>query len=153
MTGNTKAEMTNSSINLLLADDDLDDCMFFRDVLEELPISSNLRTVNDGEELIKHLKSESKLPDALFLDLNMPKKNGIECLTEIKNDKRLISIPIIIYSTSLDKEVVNLLYEYGACRYVRKPGDFAKLKSVIHEVLNVIVNNEIEISEKENFVL
>ena len=102
-------------IRLLLADDDEDDRMFFKDALEELPVKSLLNTVNDGEQLIKLLTSETAvLPDLLFLDLNMPRKTGLECLDEIKRNEKLRSLPVIIYSTSLNKEVVDMLYEKGA---------------------------------------
>ena len=69
--------MNNSTLNLLLADDDADDCMFFKEALEELPVAAKLITVNDGVQLMNHLINEnSQLPDALYLDLNMPRKNG-----------------------------------------------------------------------------
>jgi len=69
--------------NLLLADDDTDDCFFFREALGELPFMSTLTTVNNGVELMNRLTDQSyHLPDILFLDLNMPLKTGIECLME-----------------------------------------------------------------------
>jgi CheY-like chemotaxis protein len=110
--------MGNNYLNLLLADDDVDDCMFFKEALEELPIDFNLVTVPDGVELLRQLGTLEMLPDALFLDLNMPRKNGFECLTQIKTDEKLNPIPVIIYSTSFDTEVVNMLYEKGAYHYI-----------------------------------
>ena len=139
--------------NVLLADDDQDDCMFFREALEELPLSSALVTVNNGVELMSHLTRGILLPDALFLDLNMPRKNGFECLTEIKTNENLNTLPVIIYSTSFDSDVVNLLYEKGAHVCVRKPGDFSKLKDVIHQALNTITTAGKERTPKEKFVI
>ena len=87
-------------INVLLADDDIDDRYFFDKVLKSLPVRTELATVEDGEKLMSYLAENSeKLPDILFLDLNMPKKNGSECLVEIKQDERLKKLPVIIYST------------------------------------------------------
>ncbi len=119
----------STTLNLWLADDDADDCMFFKEALDELPLDSSLVTVNNGEELMRALATKSTtLPDVLFLDLNMPRKTGFECLSEIKRNEGLKSIPVIIYSTSLDLAVVNLLYEKGAHHYIRKPGEFSDLK-------------------------
>lgn len=120
--------------NLLLADDDIDDCLFFEEALEDLCLSAKLITVNDGVQLMNFLNSDTNnLPDALFLDLNMPRKSGFECLSEIKKNKTLINLPVVIISTSLDAEIVNKLYQNGANYYIRKPGDFNVLKKAIHE--------------------
>jgi CheY-like chemotaxis protein len=103
------------SHTLLLADDDSDDCIFFKDALDELPVSANLITVKDGVELMELLsESQTVLPDILFLDLNMPRKTGFECLFEIKANEKLKHLPIVILSTSLDLKVVNSLYDMGA---------------------------------------
>src|SRR6186997_3602273 len=98
--------------NLLLADDDIDDCTFFEDALEDLSISATLLTVNDVVQLMNFLSANSNnLPDVLFLDLNMPRKSGFECLSEIKLIDELKHLPVIIFSTSLDINIVDLLYE------------------------------------------
>ena len=77
--------MEKDYIHIILADDDEDDRMFFSDAFEELKINTKVQTCNDGVELMKYLNNEdSILPHVLFLDLNMPMKNGIECLDEIK---------------------------------------------------------------------
>ncbi len=77
--------MSIASLNLLLADDDTDDCFFFKEALEELPVSAKFTFVNDGVQLMQLLiVNDTSLADALFLDLNMPRKNGFECLSEIK---------------------------------------------------------------------
>jgi len=128
--------MNAAPLQLLLADDDTDDRIFFKEALEELPVATKLTMVNDGAQLMHLLsKPETAVPDFLFLDLNMPRKNGFECLSEIKCNKKLMEFPVIIYSTSLDHEVVNLLYEKGAHHYIRKPGDFLNLKKVIHKAI------------------
>ena len=146
--------MDNTQYNLLLADDDADDCMFFKEALEELPVASVLTTVNDGVELLHLLTTKSNiLPDILFLDLNMPRKTGFECLTEIKLDEKLKQLPVIIFSTSFDHEIVNLLYDMGADYYIRKPGDFTKLKKTIHEAITITAQKKDIRPEKEKFVI
>jgi len=140
--------------NLLLADDDIDDCIFFKEVLDEMQIPTNLTIINNGVELITYLfKNSNNLPDVLFLDLNMPLKNGFECLSELRKDEKLKHLPVIIFSTSFNIEVVNSLYEKGANYYVRKPAEFIKLKKVVQLVLDLVSKKNHITSSKEDFVL
>src|ERR1035437_5387665 len=131
--------MSLKQLNILLADDDTDDCIFFKEALGELLLSTNLTTVNDGEQLMKLLTNETNvLPDVLFLDLNMPRKNGFECLTEIKLSKKLKQLPVIVFSTSFEQEVVNQLYKNGAQYFIRKPSEFSQFKKIIEQTLTLI---------------
>lgn len=147
--------MNKQNYSLLLADDDEDDCAFFEEALEELPISADLVIVNDGVQLVDFLTQNltSKLPDILFLDLNMPRKNGYECINEIKAIDELKDLPIIIFSTSLDMDIVDLLYEKGAIYYIRKPGDFSKLKKVIGEAITISSENNYKQPKRDHFIL
>ena len=146
--------MSTTSLNLLLADDDTDDCFLFKEALEELPISAKLTTVNDGIQLMQKLSAkETLLPDALFLDLNMPRKSGFECLSEIKINNKLMNLPIIIYSTSLNMEVVDLLYQKGAHYYICKPGEYDKLKKVILEAVTLISQKKLTQPARDKFIL
>lgn len=139
---------------LLLADDDMDDCLFFQEALEDLCLSTKLTTVNDGVQLMDFLLlAENNLPDALFLDLNMPRKSGFECLSEIKQNKALKELPVVIISTSMDTEVVNQLYEIGAHFYIRKPGDFNVLKKVIEEATNRLAICKLIQPERSEFII
>ncbi len=138
----------------MLADDDRDDCNFFKEALEELPVTANLITVNDGEELMQRLLEKTdNLPDVLFLDLNMPRKSGSECLKEIMQDEKLNKLPVIIFSTSLDTEVVNLLYDKGAQYYIRKPTVFSQMKGMIFNALTLVKQVEAEKPTREGFIL
>ncbi|MEC5166388.1 CheY-like chemotaxis protein [Flavobacterium sp. PL11] len=139
---------------LLLADDDMDDRLFFQDAIEELFTTNNLITVNDGVELMNFLRATlSELPDILFLDLNMPRKSGFDCLSEIKLNELLKGIPVVIFSTSLDLEVVNKLYDNGAHYYIRKPGNFNILKKVIREATIRLEKDSIIRPERRNFII
>ena len=75
---------TKSNLKILLADDDSDDCDLFKTALDELKVNANLIIVNNGEQLITTLKKSEAHYDIVFMDLNMPRKNGFECLLEIK---------------------------------------------------------------------
>ena len=146
--------MNKANPKLLLADDDEDDCIFFKDALEDLSLPASLKTVSDGVQLMNFLgDNPDNLPDVLFLDLNMPRKNGFECLSEIKKTNQLKDLPVIIFSTSLDMEVVNLLYEKGAHHYIRKPGEFSKLKKVILKALTVTSQSNLKQPARDNFII
>lgn len=147
--------MNKQNYNLLLADDDEDDCDFFKEALDELSIPFALVMVNDGVQLMNFLsdKSVENLPDILFLDLNMPRKNGFECLTEIKQNKKLQHLSVIIFSTSLDINIVDTMYEKGAIYYIRKPGDYNKLKKVIQNAIDLIPENNLKQPDREQFIL
>jgi CheY-like chemotaxis protein len=146
--------MNLKHLNILLADDDTDDCIFFKEALEELIISTDLTTVHDGEQLMELLMDEkNELPHILFLDLNMPRKNGFECLSEIKQNSKLKDLPVIIFSTSFEQEVVNLLYKSGAQYFIRKPSVFLQFKEIILHALLLILDENISYSTKENFVI
>ena len=142
----------NPTLNILLADDDMDDCLFFKDAIEELKLPMQLATVHDGEELMHHLWSAANLPHAIFLDLNLPRKSGFECLTEIKSHPTLKNIPVVIFSTSYDREKANLLYNEGAHYYICKPSDFEELKIVVYKAITLLGQNKLQ-ATKENFYL
>jgi CheY-like chemotaxis protein len=134
--------MSLQVLNILLADDDTDDCLFFKDALAGMPVYTKFTAVHDGEQLMQLLKLENnELPHILFLDLNMPRKNGFECLTELKQNKDLNNLPVVVFSTSFEKEVVNLLYESGAQYFIRKPSEFAQFQKIIFHVITLVTQH------------
>jgi len=121
---------------IFLADDDLDDCFLFEEALSELPVQAELYTAHDGVELMQMLvASEDNLPFILFLDLNMPRKNGFQCLQEIKSNRKFKEIDVIILSTSFDQDIANELLELGASHCLRKPNDIKELKRSIYDAI------------------
>ena len=142
-----------NSINILLADDDLDDCLLFKEALSELPLNTHLETVKDGEYLMQKLTSQTKNQHVLFLDLNMPCKNGIECLLEIKLNEKLKNLPIIILSTSFESEIVETLFKHGSKHYIKKPNEFNSLKKMIYKAILLIQEDKNEPTKRENFVI
>ncbi len=146
--------MKNTHLNILLADDDTDDRFFFKLALDALAIPTELMTVVDGEKLMEYLaENVRQLPDVLFLDLNMPRKNGFECLSEIKLNNDLKMLPIVIFSTSFEHEVVDRLYLNGAKYFMRKPAEFSQLKAIIQHTVQLIMQENIPPPTKEDFVL
>ncbi len=140
-------------IHILFADDDIDDRFFFDAVISALPIPTTLKIFEDGEQLMKNLaKNSDNLPDVLFLDLNMPKINGIKCLVEIKKNKKLKQLPVIIYSTSVPDNIADLLYNTGAHYFVLKTG-IIELQNVLHFVLNRLLEKSFVKPAREHFIL
>jgi len=128
--------MNPPQLNVLLADDDLDDYTFFKTALDALPVSTHLTAVKDGQELMQLLTGENyTLPHVLFLDINMPRKNGFECLSEIKHNDKLKDLPVVMFSTSNSREAMSSLFKNGAHVYIRKPGNFEQLKELIYHAL------------------
>ena len=146
--------MNNDYTYIILADDDEDDRMLFIDAFDEIKISTKVQTFKDGSELMNYLNNEeSILPEILFLDLNMPKKNGIECLKEIKSNDRLSKIAIAIYSTSSSEEHIEETFVKGANIYIKKPNDFAVLKKVLQDVVTMNWQFHTSGMNLENFLL
>ncbi len=120
----------------MLADDDLDDCDLFKIALTELPVNTRLGVVHNGDQLLDELNREPfQLPDVLFLDLNMPRKNGAECLEVIKSSNLLKEIPVVIFSTSVPEALAKKLMALGAKECIRKPSTFQDLKEIILNIL------------------
>ena len=146
--------MTTDFINICLADDDEDDRLFFTDAFDELKINTKVSTFNDGVELMDYLNHEdSVLPNILFLDLNMPKKNGVECLLEIKKNEKLSDIAIAIYSTSSSEEHIEETFINGANIYIKKPNDFEDLKKILSEVVTINWQYHTSGLNKDNFLM
>jgi len=147
------------NLSILLADDDEADCLLFQEALDELPIASQLTIVNNGEALMKRLKKRGRsLPDVLFLDINMPRKNGFASLAEIKLTPHLQKLPVIIFSTASEVQMenikINQVFNDAAHYYIRKPAKFSELKRVLFQVLKPISEKSISLpSNKEKFVL
>lgn len=145
--------MNTKLINILYADDDTDDCIFFKEALKALPVQTNVTTVKDGEELMNYLFAHTDcMPHVLFLDINMPRKNGIECLSEIKQHAKLKDLPVIMFSTSNSKEDISTLFTKGAHVYVHKPSDFVQLIQVINNAIPLAIENVFS-NGKLNYIL
>ncbi len=144
----------NSKKTIFLADDDADDCTLFEDALREVCWEAKLTTASDGEALMVILEEMvPPPPDVIFIDLNMPRKNGFECLDEIKQTQKLKNIPIVIFSTSSQRDAIDRVYNQGAHYYICKPNSFLNLKSVIKQVLSIDWIENSAQPPRENFIL
>jgi DNA-binding response OmpR family regulator len=146
--------MQEDYINIILADDDIDDRLFFTDAFDELKITTKVKTFKDGVYLMDYLNEiDATLPNILFLDLNMPRKSGMECLKEIKQNQRFNDVAIAIYSTSASEEDIENTFIMGANIYIKKPNDFKTLKKVLSEVVMINWQYHTNDLSKDNFLL
>ncbi len=126
-------------VTILMADDDLDDQELTNDAWLEAKVGNPLRFVNDGMELMAYLRRQGQFsdpassprPGLILLDLNMPKKDGREAIREIKSDRRLRQIPIIILTTSQAEEDIIRGYDLGVNSFITKPVTFGALVKVV----------------------
>jgi CheY-like chemotaxis protein len=143
-----------TSIEVLLVDDDSDDRNTFKDALSELKIGTNLTLLEDGRNLLEYLENpDNKRPDILFLDLNMPYKSGVECLIEIREHAQYNDLTVAIYSTSSTDKDIEDTFINGANIYIKKPNNFAKLKKVLGDVVNMNFQFHNSGLNKETFLL
>ncbi|MDZ7755810.1 response regulator [Rhodohalobacter sp.] len=143
-----------SPLRILLADDDEGDRLVFQEIFKEMDRDTTVHMVNDGQQLIDFLnKKNHPFPHIIFLDLNMPNMNGIECLKEIRSDDKCSNISIAIYSTSSSEKDIEETFLHGANIYITKPADYSDLKKVLAKSLAAVRMNSGSDFDKSNFVL
>lgn len=133
---------------ILMADDDVEDCLLVRDALGETGRPCDLRFVRDGEELFDYLRHEgeyvdgreSPWPDLILLDLKMPRKDGRETIRDLKSDPRYRRIPVIALTTSSAGDDVECSYNIGVNSYITKPTTFRDLVAVLDALANYWFN-------------
>lgn len=130
--------MNERPVDILLADDNDDDILLLQESFAAEHMANLVSVVKDGEEALTYLRRQDPYasavrPSLVLLDINMPKKSGLEVLREMKQDPELRSLPAVILTTSRREEDVVRSYAEGACSFITKPPDFAKLQEVMHQ--------------------
>lgn len=144
--------MTSSgTLNILFVDDDTDESYLFNEALEQSGFPINLTRAHDGNELLRILQA-GPLPDIILMDINMPYKDGIEALEEVRSITNFDEVFIIIYSLTGDKSSIRKAYEKGADLYLIKPDDFEGMLSSVQKIYSINWQNFIRPAQ-ENFVL
>lgn len=119
-------------IIFLLVDDDIDDTFLFQEVLNDVAPQILLRTAANGQEALDTLNStEAPLPALIFLDLNMPRMDGKQCLSLIKSSERLQHIPVIMYTTSSHSRDIEETMQKGAISFITKPSHISELRTIL----------------------
>jgi CheY-like chemotaxis protein len=121
--------------HIILAEDDIDDQNIFQLALQEVDPNIELAFASNGNQLLENLKAKS--PDLIFLDLDMPYKNGLECLLDIRNDPSLAKLPVIVFSSTTKQSNIQTAYEMGAHLFFIKPPVYSDYLSSIRAILNL----------------
>jgi len=126
-------------IEILLVEDNLGDVRLAQEALKEAKLLNHLFAVTDGEEALAFLRREGRYavavrPDLIFLDLNLPRKDGREVLAEIKSDPNLMRIPVVILTSSRAEEDILKTYDLHANCYVSKPVDLERFITVVKSI-------------------
>ena|ERR1700733_3535088 len=146
--------MESPTYYILLAEDDEDDRLFFKEAISELNIKSELTMVNDGVQLMNYLnRKDVVMPHLIFLDINMPRKNGMKALQEIRSSEKLKNLSVAIYSTSSAQKDVEDALSNGANIYINKPNDFDQLKKIITRAVSINWQYYTSGLNKDNFIL
>ncbi len=146
--------MENTLIRILLADDDESDRLLFKEAFDEMEIKTTVHVVNNGMQLMDYLTAkDALLPDLIFLDLNMPRKGGLECLREIRSNEKFKAVPIAVYSTSASEKDINETFLNGANVYIAKPSNFGILKQVLSKAVTTAHLYQKPPFNIENFLL
>jgi CheY-like chemotaxis protein len=132
--------------SVLLADDDRDDHYFFREVLQDINTTFRFDVVDDGGELL--LLLQHYVPDILFLDLEMPVKNGLECLREIRENPSTKDLPVVVFSSTTRSVNIDTAYDIGADLFFIKPSTFSDLKSSLTALLALEWQNPKRVKEQ-----
>jgi CheY-like chemotaxis protein len=144
---------SKKSLRIILADDDEDDRMLFKEVIEDLNENIEVVMFENGDDLISAVRHPAAaVPDFIFLDINMPRKNGHECLKEIRKLDNLTHVPVVIYSTSTSRDQVDKTYNAGANLYIKKPTSFKALKEIAENVFTLNWDKYLPRPKKENFI-
>jgi CheY-like chemotaxis protein len=137
--------VTVQPIEVLLVEDDAGDVLMTQEAFGEHQIHNNLYVARDGEEAMRFLRREGEFtgvptPDLVLLDLNLPRKDGREVLTEIRSDQSLTHIPVVVLTTSEAEEDVLRSYQLHANAYVTKPVDVTNFIDVVHRIDDFFVS-------------
>jgi CheY-like chemotaxis protein len=126
-------------VDVLLVEDDQGDILMTREAFEHYKIRNTLHVVTDGEQALQFLHrtgdfSKAPRPGLILLDLNLPRRDGLEVLAELKEDPELRVIPVVILTTSQAEEDILRSYSLHANAYVSKPVDFERFMEVIRQI-------------------
>lgn len=137
-------------VNILVAEDDRDHFLLLEEAIESTLPRYRISHTRDGRELLQKIE-EQDTPDMIFLDLNLPKKSGLDCLIEIRQRKALEATPVVIYSTSSDFEDIDLCYKAGCTLYLVKPPSFKELLVQVKRLFSLELVEEALHKSEEQF--
>lgn len=141
----------NKVKNVILAEDDLDDVLIFQLAVDELQIKVELRHAEDGDKLFILLKQ--LIPDIIFLDINMPCKDGVACIVEIRKNQKLNNVPVIMYTSFKSMKYIDECYANGANFYVIKASSILDLAEKLKKIFSIDWKNYMYYPPKSEFIM
>jgi DNA-binding NarL/FixJ family response regulator len=137
--------------HLMIVDDDEDDRNLFIEAFKEIAPDKIITYAQDGIHLVEQL--EFIEPDVIFLDLNMPRKNGLESLRELRCSDKYANLPVLIYSTAADHAHIDSTYKLGANLYIQKPVSYQDIKKIIRKLLAIKLDDICPQPPRNKFLL
>lgn len=138
-------------MHILMADDDKDDFFILKEAAEKAGEPLQISYVANWLELWRFFLKT--VPDILFLDINMPVKNGIECLQLLRKERKYDGIPILIYSTSVSKSDIDKAYRHGANYFIVKPSTIEDITNMIKRLTSMSKETLLTVPAREEFVI
>jgi CheY-like chemotaxis protein len=137
-------------IDIFIADDDSDDRSIFRESIAKTGDAIKISEYADGSLLMAAIRQmpSTPPPDLIFLDINMPKKNGLECLREIRNHEHFCKVPVIMFTTSASLEDINESYSCGANLFIRKPYSFTESRNTLKKIIEDFRNDDFKLDQR-----
>jgi CheY-like chemotaxis protein len=139
-------------LNVLFVDDDADEFYLFNEAIEQSQHQVRMNRAKDGNDLLQIL-NDGYQPDVIFMDLNMPYKDGLETLIELKSNLIFKEIPVIIFSTSSNSGQINTCFQQGANMYVVKPESFDQITNMVNKVFSLDWKTSVSPPSLTSFVL
>jgi CheY-like chemotaxis protein len=144
--------MSDKDILIFLADDDEDDRLIFEEAISEISGLIRLVKAQDGIKLLQMLTESIKLPDIIFLDLNMPFQSGKETLKAIRANKQYHHIPVVIYSTSANPADIEETFQSGGSLYLEKPYSMCSMVKKLEKIFSLTWDNSPTVNRKDYFI-
>jgi CheY-like chemotaxis protein len=154
VTGNkAKVKEVNKNLEVVLVDDDDDDCHVFREAVEAIFPGFRITLYDSGEPLLSRLADPAQpRPDVVFLDINMPAVSGLDVLTHVRSNPELSQLPILVYSTSAYIGQINSAFQKGASLYIQKPATMQGIRNMLKSVLSRPMSDYALQPDKSKFV-
>ena len=139
---------------VLIVDDNMVEIILFKEAMKWAEIPAKINMVSDGVQAMQLLAQlDGNLPDLIFLDINMPRKDGKQCLVEIRNDKKFQNTPVIMFTTTDDPREIDETYKKGANLFVTKPYSIDTLKTLLKKIFSLDWREYLPHPAKDKYVL
>lgn len=146
--------MNKEFLNVIVADNDENTLIFFKNILKELKISIKVQCFSNGKSLMEYLNNEDAVvPEIVFIKYRIPGKESMECLEDIRSDLKFSNMVTAIYSEPLPEDEIEDIFVKGANIYMKKPESFETLKKVLTDIITINWQYYTSGLNKENFIL